>query len=565
MLALVPLFWVVDATWRSSLATLGRDQGIFQYIAWALDKGAVDYRDVRDVNGPLIHLIHLVFLKLGGADEHRFHVLELWATGLAFAAAGACLPGLAREIAHHRGRLGAARIVPSVTARVAWALAAWVALSAQYHLFLPWNQAQRESFCDWFLLPSVGLLLLGRRASPRAETLRLVVAGALSVTPWFGKPSFVVFTVAQLLALALEPGSRRERRRDLVTFVMGGALGAVIPLAFLFAYGDALSFLKVSLIDVPRIYRFIWARSAREILGDDAPLASTVEGFGVSALLLSLVASGQLPRRALVLGLMPLAGVANVIAQHKGFGYHFHPLNAFTRLGWLAIVLVLWERYRNASRHRAWAKLLALGAATALALHVASSLRASPHMRDVWILAGGGTAEARAEDEYLDHYKTYDFFPREMRQAAAYLRSATREDARVQTFGMDPYVLFHAERLSATPYIYSYDLDPTAALEGGFQSVPSEAEQAFIHGVRYQHEHHMRTLMMARPPEAMVFIDRSPLIEYQEAEVDFQKWCPETAAWAATRYRSVATFGPYHVWLRNDLRAPPVPRPPGEG
>src|SRR4051794_1772950 len=44
LLALVPLFWVADATHRSSLTTLGRDQGIFQYIAWAVAHGDVDYR-----------------------------------------------------------------------------------------------------------------------------------------------------------------------------------------------------------------------------------------------------------------------------------------------------------------------------------------------------------------------------------------------------------------------------------------------------------------------------------------------------------------------------------------
>src|ERR1700694_5305793 len=41
LLALVPLFWVADATHRSSLTTLGRDQGIFQYIAWAISRGDV--------------------------------------------------------------------------------------------------------------------------------------------------------------------------------------------------------------------------------------------------------------------------------------------------------------------------------------------------------------------------------------------------------------------------------------------------------------------------------------------------------------------------------------------
>src|ERR1700722_6738381 len=68
-LALPPMFWVADATRRASLTPLGRDQGIFQYVGWAIRQGQVDYRDVRDVNGPLTHLLHVALLALGGADD----------------------------------------------------------------------------------------------------------------------------------------------------------------------------------------------------------------------------------------------------------------------------------------------------------------------------------------------------------------------------------------------------------------------------------------------------------------------------------------------------------------
>src|SRR5687767_4614744 len=97
VLALVPLWWVCDATYRASLVTIGRDQGIFQYIAWAVRNGDVDYRDVRDVNGPLIHLVHYVLMDWGGHEEHRFQVLHLLITSITFAIAGACLAGFVRS------------------------------------------------------------------------------------------------------------------------------------------------------------------------------------------------------------------------------------------------------------------------------------------------------------------------------------------------------------------------------------------------------------------------------------------------------------------------------------
>lgn len=109
VLAAPPLFWVLVATQRASRTTLGRDQGIFQYVAWALRRGAIDYRDVRDVNGPLTHLVHVVFLALGGADEHRFHVLDLFVTGLTFAVAGACVAGIGTKRE------------PGLAARLGWA------------------------------------------------------------------------------------------------------------------------------------------------------------------------------------------------------------------------------------------------------------------------------------------------------------------------------------------------------------------------------------------------------------------------------------------------------------
>src|SRR5580658_6196644 len=197
VLTVPPFFWVALASVRASQAALGRDQGIFQYVAWALGKGAIDYRDVRDVNGPLAHWVHLGFLALGGADEHRFRILDLAVTGATFAFVGACLPGLR------------SRSAPPPLERAAWALATCVVLSGQYLLYGFWDLAQRESFFDWFMLPSVALQLVAqrpRKGAParRLEALLLVAVGALSVTPWFGKPTYALFTVGQVVTLVVD-------------------------------------------------------------------------------------------------------------------------------------------------------------------------------------------------------------------------------------------------------------------------------------------------------------------------------------------------------------------------
>ena len=58
-------------------------------------------------------------------------------------------------------------------------------LGVQYHLYIYWNQAQRESFCDWFLLPSLGLQLAAPARTRRAASLRVVlIAGIAGFTLW---------------------------------------------------------------------------------------------------------------------------------------------------------------------------------------------------------------------------------------------------------------------------------------------------------------------------------------------------------------------------------------------
>ena len=87
------------------------------------------------------------------------------------------LPSIARRA---RGRRC---IVP----RLAWAFAAWVALSsAQYLVYGFWDTAQRESFLDWFVLVSIALQATRRKRAPSAyeATMRpRCVAAALVVRP----------------------------------------------------------------------------------------------------------------------------------------------------------------------------------------------------------------------------------------------------------------------------------------------------------------------------------------------------------------------------------------------
>jgi hypothetical protein len=550
VLALPPLAWVAEATRRASLTPLGRDQGIFQYIAWSLTRGQVDYSDVRDVNGPLTHLVHLAFLAVGGADEHRFRVLDLLVTGLTFALVGACLPGLC------------SRSAPARVERLSWAFAGWVVLSGQYLLYGYWDLAQRESFLDWFLLPSVALQLVAQAprfaAAPRRGLGLLAVVGALSAVPWFGKPTHVLFTAAQIAVLLADDTLPWPRRRAALAFVSGAAIAVASQVAVLAVLGSPRAFARIQFVDVPAMYRFIWPRAFMDIFSSPWCAQQAIVGITGAVTLIGLVTIGEMPTRVLVVALLPLCALVSVAVQGKGFPYHFHPLTAGIYLQWLVFAAWLAERARVARRDRSLLRLLPLAAGAVLSLRVATSLEDSPHVRASWLMWG---ASNRTTREYFAHFPEVDFFPYELRQTADYLRLRTGPDDRVQTYGMDPYLLFLARRTSATPYIYAYDLNADAALGGGTGARPDAEQSRRIRALRDAHEADFMARLAKSPPAAFVFLDGAPLLTHADAWDDFEEHCAGSAEWVRARYRETARFGHNHVWLRRDLEALAEPSP----
>jgi hypothetical protein len=225
-------------------------------------------------------------------------------------------------------------------------------------------------------------------------------------------------------------------------------------------------------------------------------------------------------------------------------------------LQWLVFVAWLTDRTRVASRRWGLLRLLPVAAAGIVALRVATALEDSPHIRAVWLLWGAPDAEQRATKEYFEHFPEPDFFPYEMRQAAVYIREHTRPGDTVQTYGMDPYVLFLAERPSATPYVYAYDLNADAALGGGTGGHPTQAQAERIRALRDDHETDMLRRLGLRPPAAFVFLDSAPLLSEADAWSDFEAHCARSAAWVREHYARTARFGHDQVWMRRDKVEP---------
>jgi hypothetical protein len=322
-------------------------------------------------------------------------------------------------------------------------------------------------------------------------------------------------------------------------------------------YADIGAFLHISTVDVPAMYRFIWPRTAVEIFGLEGYSTVIALAIVTSTILVGLIWQGEMPKRALSIALMPPIGIINVIAQRKGFPYHFHPVTAGLSLSWLLIVVWLWERVRVA-RSRGLSRIIPVVAGSILAVRVALLMTQSPYIQSLWLYAKANDPDDRLQHDYFVYFNTSDYFPWELRQTAAYVKQHTKPDDRIQLYGMDPYVLFLAERLSATPYIYAYDLNADAALSGGVLPEPrglhpTMQEAAKIRDIRDAHEHDFLTRLKANPPAAFVFLDKSPLISWQESVRDFEEHSHESHTWMSAHYKQTVEYSGYRVYMRNDL------------
>ena len=535
LIAIPALPWLYEACLRASWAPLGRDQGIFQYVAWAVTKGQTAYRDVRDVNGPLIYLLHHVMLLLGGASEHRFRTLDLLFVGITAAIFGAMLPSIGRR-------------QPSVTARLSGAAAATTVILAQYLGYGFWDMAQRESFCDGFVLVSLGLQVEG---CARKKSWLLAAAGAMSITPWLGKPTYALYTVVQIGAL-LWDDTAVPRWRRISLFALGGVAGALVPLLWLLRFGDAPAWFRITFFEIPAMYRFIWPRPPMVIieLFRNAVLLACLTNVPM----LALVLLEKMPRRALPIASFALVGLVSVLVQAKGFPYHFHPVTLGSTIAMLAMVWWAFDTAKSPST-RAGVALLALGLAGRAALEARHApFLVSPILRDDASLSSSNR---------LAPYTRVDFFPGAMHRVAELVEAQTNTTDTVQVYGMDPYLLFLAHRLSATPYILAYELDDYWALVGAYDPggtvKPDEAQKSRIRSMRDAHEADMLARLDAAPPAAFVFVSRSPLMSHEDALDDFADHCPDTTAWMLRRYHEVSCEEGIRVFFRSEPRLDIVP------
>jgi hypothetical protein len=551
-LALPALYYVLRTAWFAAHEPFGRDQGIFQYVAYALSRGQRDYVDLHDMNGPLVHAIHLALYAMGGDDELRIRVIDTVVSGLVFFGVGMAIPGL--------GRRAGSTPPPTpvrLATRAAWGLAAFVGLFAHYFLYKWWDRTQRESFYLLFFLASLSFQLLAHipgAASERRRRWLLGAAGALSILPFFGKPTCLFFTGAQVAGLLLDDEMPLRRRARVSAFAAGAMVGSLPMLAWTWVYADPRAMVSV-ILDDARLYRHIWHKSIAEsyVAWGNAPLLNY--GLATAGALVPLMALKVVPRRVWPAAFFLFAALAVFVVQGKGFPYHVQAITCASHLVWLMMLAVFAERGVSAAGRVSARALFPLAAAAAafLSWHFVQDVTLCETMREKsrWY-ADSVTPEGRRERLPRD-FVYRDFSPWDLRRAGWFIKGVTDPTDRVQTYAMDPYVLFFAERLSATPFLYNFEIDVDAALAGGSGGAPSEAERSWIREWGARNSASMTQLVMAHPPAAFVLIDDQPFAYAQDADADFHVHCPRAYEWMIANYARVRRFGAVRVWLRNDL------------
>ena len=293
--------------WRSLDWPLIGDATIFHFIADEMRTGAMPYRDIYDVNMPLIYFIHLAVVAIGGMSDVAWRAFDL--------ASAAVMSGLILMLVWRAGR----------------ALAIHAALIALIvHLLLgPYSAGQRDYLMS---IVALGAALLSIRAVEnfRHRRVSLVLTGAIAAIAASIKPTGVLLLALPAIGMA------RLRWHDAIWTVIGAATVGLVMIGLLAALGAFWGLIEMVQRLMP-LYAPLGSRPLYDILGDTAVWLAPTGGLALAAML--NLSAPKPPRSRIIIGLT-VFGVIHLLAQRKGWFYHVYPLG---------IGLTCWGAYSLAS------------------------------------------------------------------------------------------------------------------------------------------------------------------------------------------------------------------------
>ena len=297
--------------WRSLNWPLVGDATIFHFIAGQMQMGAVPYRDIIDVNMPLVYDIHGAIVALGGMSDAVWRAFDLAAAAIL----SVCILALLRPAGWGAGIL--AVLVVLVT-----------------HLLLgPYSAGQRDFLLSIFAV--AGAFMSARAAEdPDRRWLYLLLAGAFGMTAALLKPTAVLLMALPVLAIGW------PRLRE-IAWIGAGAAAIALPVFALLAARGGLNDFVTMLRELLPIYSALDTRPVLEVLSAVRWMAAT-GGLAVAA---ALSIAAPKPARVRVMIGLTVFGLIHLLAQRKGWFYHIYPL-AIGVTCWGAWSLAFLSRWR---------------------------------------------------------------------------------------------------------------------------------------------------------------------------------------------------------------------------
>jgi hypothetical protein len=297
--------------WRSLAWPLTGDAAIFHFMADQFLMGLVPYRDLADINMPLVYAVHAAVVWIGGMSDAAWRAFDLLAA--------AVMSLLIFMLVRPAGR--------------AAAMLALLAMLATHLVLGPYAAGQR----DYLLaIPALAVAWLSAAASeaPQRRRVYLIAAGACAVIAASLKPSALLLGLVPALTIGW------PRARD-IAWMTAGALGAGLAvfgtLAALGGLGAFIAMLRTLLpayaaLNQPTVWEVLQACAAF------APLA----GLAVAAV---LTVAGAKPARLRAMMGVAAFGLIHLLVQRKAFFYHAYPLAAGVAC-WGAFSLATLPRWR---------------------------------------------------------------------------------------------------------------------------------------------------------------------------------------------------------------------------
>lgn len=424
---------------------LGRDQGIFTWVAQVVLGGGYPYRDAWDIKGPLSYYVYAIGLVLG-SDGLGIRILDL-------ASIAACCWFLRRLVfdLSKGDRYGANCAV--------------IFFLLAYYGGGFWNSAQPDAWGGILVLVAVTRLLDNRKPT----LANMAVIGGLIAAATLLKPTFLIFIALPIVGVFSGSGQRRDMVRPLLAFGSAYSSVVLLMLVFLWLGGSLREFIDVN--------RFVALSHSgygnRHVFSEVISLLGPLVKLGLLMPLLiapvgiwCLRSSGWRPQ-SIVLAAWQVLAIALVIIQGKYWLYHWIPAVIATATTAGLSIAFLTDRF--ISRVTVIARYNAIILLTFVAVMSPVAIRALIHSYSWPIYALG----LETKDSYRAQFQTPDarWKYSDFATVSEYIyRNSTSRDA-VLMWGWDPLVNILAQRTAPTRFGYSYPLTVDGPMRDAYRTI----------------------------------------------------------------------------------------------